>query len=177
MRTLRLLRAVPLALPGLLTLAFASAALGKGPPWISVEIPPNPLDPETRGAVLVVHTYHHGRVAAFPVSGTAEGIVNGERKSVRLELTRTSRPGVYALSRQWPSDGAWVLVIQVTGASGSNGATALVELGSSGEVAAVRVPTTALEGRPFPRKVTREEIDATLRAHALRLAGAPTSRI
>ena len=46
--------ATGLSLALLLTLSAAA-----GPPWISIEYPANPLDPETRGALVVVRTYHH----------------------------------------------------------------------------------------------------------------------
>ena len=41
-----------------------SAASSFSPPWISIETPPNPYDPASRGAFLVVHTFHHGELAA-----------------------------------------------------------------------------------------------------------------
>ena len=87
------------------TLAFASV----GPPWISIEHPPNPYDSATRNAFLIVHSFHHGTPAQFPVFGTAEGLVNGARRTISLELRRTSRPGVYALNKQWPDEGVWTV--------------------------------------------------------------------
>ena len=54
-----------------------------GPPWISLEMPANPLDPETRNAVLVVRAYHHATPAGYSLAGTAEGVVNGERRAQR----------------------------------------------------------------------------------------------
>ena len=136
-----------------------------GPPWLSIEVPPNPLDPETRDAFLVVHTYHHERVAAFRVTGMAEGLVNGERRSVPLELTATSRPGVHALAKQWPDEGVWVLAITAK-TGGETTVTALVEVDAAGQVAAVRVPSRK-EGRwTIPRPVTDREIEAALHARA-----------
>src|SRR5690606_14581273 len=40
-------------LPAALVLALATPALA-GPPWISIEYPANPLDPATRGALMVI---------------------------------------------------------------------------------------------------------------------------
>src|SRR4051812_48780748 len=82
----------PLA-PPLRAAALRIAAAG--PAWISIETPVNPYDASTRGAYLVVHAYHHGDPSSNPVSGTAEGLVNGERRSVALEFTPTSRPSAY----------------------------------------------------------------------------------
>ena len=75
-------------------------------------------------ALLLVHTYHHDRTVAFPIEARAEGVVNGERKTIKLSLEKTSRDGVYALRQSWPKDGDWVLVI--TGMPGEGSVTALV---------------------------------------------------
>src|SRR2546422_5876042 len=90
---------------------FASPALA-GPPWISIELPANPYDQTMRGAFLLVHAFHHGKAMGYIVTGTAEGIVNGARQSVTLEFTETSRDGVHALKRTWPTEGTWTLVIK-----------------------------------------------------------------
>jgi hypothetical protein len=106
-----------------------------GPPWISLEMPANPMDPTTRGAALVVHVFHHQHAAGYRVSGTAEGLVDGERRSIELEFRETSRPGVYALDQKWPAEGHWVLAIS-TGANAD--VSLVVELGSNGGVEASR---------------------------------------
>jgi hypothetical protein len=74
-------------------LILGAAAPSFGPPWISIETPPNPFDRESKGALLVVHTFHHGTPIASGVTGTAEGIVSGARRSVALSFQSTSRPG------------------------------------------------------------------------------------
>ena len=104
----------PLGLAALavLTLTIAAAAPAPlGPPWISIEYPPSPYDASTRDAFLLVHTFHHGTPIVAPVTGKAEGIVGGERRSVALKFGGTSRTGVFALDKQWPSEGTWVLFI------------------------------------------------------------------
>jgi hypothetical protein len=141
--------------------ALALAALAMlGPPWISIEAPANPLDPTTRGALLLVHAFHHGTPMAFPVSGTAEGVVDGQRRTVKLEFAQTSRTGVYALRYEPPREGAWLLVIRVT--QGPNdAATALVRI-RDGAVTGVSVP--AANGRPA--QVSARDVEEALRAHA-----------
>ena len=155
---------VPAAVAAL-TLGWAAPAATEvrlGPPWISIESPPNPHDRTTRGALLVVRTYHHGTQLDQGVRGTAEGLVNGERRSVRLDFDRTSQAGVYALRRHWPTEGRWALVISTGPENGA--ATALVALGARGEVASVAVPTREQDGWSVPRAVTRAEVDALLRS-------------
>src|SRR5690242_17095761 len=151
------------------SLALVALALASGPPWISIELPANPYDQSTRDAYLLVHSFHHGTAIGYIVTGTAEGIVNGERQSVKLEFAETSRTGVYALRRSWPEQGTWTLVIKANQGPG-DAATAVVDLGPDGEVTAVRVPTMQRGSWTVPAPVSRAEIDAALRARATSLA-------
>jgi len=43
------------------------------------------------------------------VSGLAIGMVAGRRQTVDLKLTPLAEPGMYAVARQWPAEGRWVL--------------------------------------------------------------------
>ncbi|HEY9427464.1 MAG TPA: hypothetical protein VIR34_09950 [Gemmatimonadaceae bacterium] len=144
---------------------LARPALAKWPPWLSIEAPVNPFDPDTRDAVLLVHTMvHDGTTKVSDLTGSAEGLVDGARRSVALRFDRTSEPGVYAVRRQWPSGGTWVLRITLL-----RNTTALVTLGQSGDVAAVNVPTRASsDGMKLPRAVAAREVDSTLYAAARR---------
>ncbi len=146
------------------TTIAATPALA-GPPWISIEYPANPYDPTAQGAVLLVHAFHHRTELDSPVTGTAEGIVNGQRKSINLEFKRTSRPGVFALANQWGDVGEWTLVISVPAANhvGSDAAQAMVRL-SGGRVVSVDVPTRQANGYTLPRPFTAQEIEASLRS-------------
>ena len=62
--------------------ALAATMAFMGPPWISIETPPNPFDSGSRGSYLLVHAFHHGTPVNFPVAGTAEGIVDGTRRTI-----------------------------------------------------------------------------------------------
>jgi len=154
--------------PLALAVAFATliaAPLLAGPPWISIEYPVNPYDSRARGAVLLVHAFHHGtEIDDAPVTGTAEGLVNGQRKSVRLEFTRTSRPAVFALRNQWGTAGEWTLVISVASShqTQAEAAQALVRI-SGDRILSVEVPTRQANGYSFPRPITSEEIEASLK--------------
>lgn len=151
----------------LATTAFVSS----GPPWISIEYPANPHDAASRGAFLLVHAFHHGQNVAFPVSGTAEGLVDGARRTVSLEFRATSRPGVFALHKQWASEGVWTLVLAVRqGEGAANVAQAMVELGTNGQVANVAVPTRRDGQWLIPTGVSMSDVEAGLRTRAARLA-------
>ena len=155
-----------LSVAALFTAALAAPAVAyAGPPWISIEYPINPFDQTMRGAFLLVHVFHHAQPIVYQVEGTAEGIVNGERRSIKLEFTETSREGVYALRRQWATEGVWTLVIK-----GEGGATALVELGADGAIASVAVPNHQERGWTVPTAVSMGDIDKALQARASALA-------
>ena len=147
--------------------ADAHESIGSaGPPWISIETPVNPYDATTRGAFLLVHAFHHGTELTAPVSGVAQGIVNGERRTVQLDFATTSRVGAYALRKQWADAGVWTLVITVTQHAGDV-AQALVDIGTDGQVARVQVPTRPGEGNYLmPRQVSMQEVDNALRERA-----------
>jgi len=165
-------RLVPLIVAAVAGLGWA-ADTAVGPPWISLEVPANPLDPTTRDAVMLVHVYHHEHPAGYRVNGVAEGLVDGERRSVPLRFTETSRPNVYALEQQWPAEGAWVLNI---GIEQRALASLLVELGSEGGVRSGSyyeqpIKTLALRSvQVVSGAVSADRIDATLQ----RLAGRST---
>jgi hypothetical protein len=142
-----------------------------GPPWISIEYPANALDPSTRGAYLLVHAFHHQIPMESEVSGTAEGLVGSERKSIALRFEKTGRTGVYALRKQWGDDGVWSLLISV-GQREMDPAQALVELGADGSISSVRVPTTRQREWTIPRRITSQEIEQSLQSRATRTAQA-----
>jgi len=89
--------------------------------------------------------YSHARI-----TGQAEGIVNGKRQSMSLELTPTEKPGTYTVRKQWPAEGKWVLVF--SGISGERHTYTLVD-------------PDAGQGSPHMtmRPVTAEELEAALR--------------
>jgi hypothetical protein len=64
------------------------------------------------------------------ISATAEGMVNGERRSIVLKVMQASKPGVYALEQQWPAEGQWVVTLR--GTCGSESAGAIIPFGPKG---------------------------------------------
>ena len=150
-----------LALALLATLSLPATLAAKGPPWISIELPANPWDRETRDAFLVVHAFHHGTPLPLPLTGTAEGMVDGKRRSVPLNFERTSRQGAFAVRNTWGNAGRWVLVITVTQGDHDDIAQAVVQI-ENGQVIGVQVPTRDGQDRNFPRRVTKQEIEAAL---------------
>ncbi|HJP85352.1 MAG TPA: hypothetical protein VJ852_05145 [Gemmatimonadaceae bacterium] len=158
------------ALVAALTLTAFSTALA-GPPWIAIEYPANPFDPASRDALLTVRTYHHGQVMAKTLSGTAEGIVDGKRQTMKLDIRPGSQTGTYVVRWQKPAAGRWVLVINSV-SQGVVDATAVIEISPTGTVAGITVPTRNYSGGWIgPRPVAAAEIDGLLQGRALASAG------
>jgi hypothetical protein len=117
------------------TTASAEADALKGV-WLSIESPVNPYDNANQGVFLMVHTFWMHGPAAMAVEGRAEGMVNGQRRTVPL-VFQDRGDGVYALSQIWPKEGHWALVI--TGRNRGQQATVLVRISDENRIAAVQV--------------------------------------
>lgn len=172
--------AAPLALAATLAaaaLAALPAPVQAGPPWISVELPANPHHPDTRGALALVHTFHHGDSRQFPVRGEAIGFVDGVRRTVALDVTPTYRPGVWAVRGTLPNGSGWVLNLLMTDGDKKPLASALVALRGDGEVFGVRVPHDLMDGWKVPREATNAEVESMLRGVvALSVDDGPSGR-
>ena len=155
----RLITRIGVAALVIVTAAFSFPA-AKWPPWISIESPVNPFDPATRGAAMLVHAhFREGPSTLADLSGSAEGMLGGKRRSIPLKFEATPMPDVYALRRQWPTGGAWVLRINL------RTTTAIVALDGTGAVSAVQIPThLAADGSRVPRAVSSHDVDSTLMA-------------
>jgi hypothetical protein len=165
-----LLRSATLA-SALMLIAFSSALAG--PPWIAIEYPSNPFDRTSRDGFLTVRTYHHGNLMARTLTGTAEGVVNGKRQTMRLDIRPGSQPGMYVVRWQRPATGRWVLVINA-GERGVVDASAVVEISPTGGIAGVTVPTRHVgDGWIGPRPVAAAEIEGLLQGRAIVSAAGP----
>jgi hypothetical protein len=142
--------------------ALLAALLLFWPPWLSIESPTNPFDPSTRDAVFLVHAMtRDGTPKITDLTATAEGLVNGSRQTISLNLSATGQPGVFAVRKQWPASGAWLIKITLVNT------TALVSIDASGRVASVNIPQQVQSnGQRVPRAVSAHDIDSTLTALA-----------
>lgn len=136
-----------------------------GGPWISIETPVNPFDNATRGALFLVHTFHHGTPESMPITGKAEGIVDGQRRSVDFTVAKSSRGGTYGVQRQWGTKGIWTLLVTATPPDhgGSSSIQAVIDIGTDGEIERVSVPRNAQSN---PRLLTPAEVERSLAARA-----------
>ena len=168
----RAARAALLATIGGATLMLSAAARTVAPmfggPWISIESPANPYDQAMRGSLMLVHTFHHGAKVDMPLVGKAEGLVDGERKSVTLTLKEGSEPGTHGVRNEWGTKGTWMVLLTATQHEPNASIQAVVDINADGSVGKVTVPNTA--GRL--RLLSAAEIDQGLRERvSARVAG------
>ncbi len=60
-------------------------------------------------AVLTIRAAGCGNPNDARITAAAVGAVNGERREIPLKLEPAGEPGFYAVTRQWPAEGRWVL--------------------------------------------------------------------
>ena len=142
-----------LGLAALVALAGAHWALAGGF-FLSIGNPVAANVPQVKKAVLVVRPDGCNEPAKAQITGTAEGIVNGARQSVHLKLTALPTPGVYAVFREWPAEGIWV--VNLTGKYLGATTSAIVPIGPKGFMR---------ESSKFqPRSASEDEIQASLKS-------------
>ena len=82
------------------------------------------------GAVVTIKAVGCHDPATAKVTAAAIGVVNGERRTIPLELKPLGEPGAYALAQQWPKEGKWV--IQLVGRNGEQFTNTLIGAGPGG---------------------------------------------
>ena len=106
-----------------------------------------------KNAVLVVRPLLCDDVTSVRITGTAEGVVNGARQSVAVNLIPVTS-GVFAVQRQWP-EGHWVLHLAGTCPAPKAAASTIVPLAGTGFI---REKTQVLR-----EPATRAQIEAALK--------------
>lgn len=119
-------RAAALACAALAVLVVGGSSRARaGGFGISAALPSPEVREREKDAVLVLTAIGcHGPGAT--VSATAEGLVNGQRRSIKLTLTPLPAPATaennapdfprFTVKRQWPAEGTWVLALNATAA-------------------------------------------------------------
>ena len=115
----------------LVTLMLACAGqVFAGGFWLQVGNPDANPGAGKLGAVVTIKAVGCHDPATATVTATAIGVVNGERRSIPLELKPLGEPGFYALAQQWPKEGKWV--IQLVGRNGEQFTNTLIGAGPEG---------------------------------------------
>jgi hypothetical protein len=138
---------------GIAACAAAALAFAEGFTF-TVGSPVASQDYQAKGAAFVFRTQGCAEPAKSQISGTAEGLVKGARRSVPLKVVAMSRPGVYAVYQNWPAEGEWVANLKGTCADASAGA--IVPMGAKGFIRE--------SSKFFQRPATKEEIETALKA-------------
>lgn len=94
----------------LLALPLA-AQLFAGGFWIELGNPTASSEAMRNHAVLVARVSGCHEPAKAIVTATAEGIVNGERKTVQLKPILMSATATYSIQKEWPSEGRWAVKV------------------------------------------------------------------
>ena len=160
----RAARVAMLATLGGATLMLSAATRNSstmfGGPWISIEAPVNPYDASTRGALFLVHTFHHGTPEDQRIVAKAEGLVDGQRKSVALTPSKSAQVGTQSVRNEWGRKGTWTVLVSTT--EHGFAMQAVVDIDADGAVGRVTVP---MENGRW-KMLSAAEIDRSLRERA-----------
>ncbi len=140
---------------GIAALILAGPVLAEGFTFM-LGSPVAAQDFRAKMAAFVFRTQGCADPAKSQISGTAEGLVKGARRSVALNVSAMSKPGIYAVYQNWPAEGQWVVNLKGTCTDAKAGA--VIPIGPKGFVRE--------SARFFPRPATDAEIEASLKALA-----------
>jgi hypothetical protein len=110
--------------------------------------------PTAKKSLFVVRPGGCADPAKAKITATAEGIVNGARRSLPVTLAALPTPGVHAVPRDWPDGGVWI--VNLVGTCDGRTAGALVPVGENATYKRESIKVLA-------HKATPAEIDASLR--------------
>ena len=109
-----------------------------------------------KDSLLVVRPGGCANPASAQITATAEGLVDGARRSMPLTLTPLATPGVHALPKKWAETGGF-WVVNLVGTCAGKTAGALVPIDKKATFRRDAIKQLA-------HAATREEIDASLKA-------------
>ena len=146
--------AVMIALTAAISLIAGGFALQLGKPSANPEA-------QAKNAVLVVRGYACAAPEKTTISARAEGVINGKRESVPLKLIPLSGESTYAVTRQWPRDGKWVIsVVQANPRFNSRPSAIVKVAGDSVDWAGIT---------RFTAPPSAQQLEAALRSQGLNL--------
>lgn len=80
--------------------------------YLELGTPSASHDPGARDAVVLVQFIGCHQPEKGVLTASAEGIVEGQRRTVAVKAKPLAKPGLYAIERQWPAEGKWVLRLE-----------------------------------------------------------------
>ena len=110
----------------LLALSVLAAPMFAGALRLEVGNPATNQEALAQHAVLVAWTTACHSPEKTTLTATAEGVVNGMRKSIPLRVISLSAPGNFAVTREWPNGGIWAIKMVATNPEYKDYATSAV---------------------------------------------------
>ena|SRR5215471_14129307 len=158
---------------GMAVIAISAGAAMAGDFWVTVESAHSSRPGMGSQTVLVVRPSGCHEPQEATVTATAEGIVNGQRKSLPLKLVAIS-PGVYEIAREWSTQGTWIVAVNAEYRGLPR--AAIVRLGPGGGIPAKLASSergNIADVQSFRRKLAGDDIDSALQA----IAGSQGERV
>ena len=143
---------IAIATPAAAVLALAGQLFAGGF-WLQLGNPEASAEARQVNAVVTIKAVGCHNPAAAKVTAVAIGDMNGQRRTIPLELKPLSEPGAYALSQQWPREGKWV--IQLVGRNSDQFTNSLIAAGPAG--------LDRLHAKADMKQFARSDVDALLK--------------
>lgn len=143
----------------LLTLFLAAVPLFAGALTLQIDNPAANREAMAKNAIMTAHITACHSPEKTVVTATAEGIVKGERQTLPLTVIRLSQPGSFAVAREWPREGSWVVKMIATNPDYQNYATSIV-------VPVDRNSATRESAKVFYHAPSQDEVDSILKPAA-----------
>jgi hypothetical protein len=110
----------------LVALSILATPLFAGALRLEVGNPATNQEALAHHAVLMAWTTACHSPEKTTITATAEGVVNGMRKSIPLKVFSLSAPGSFAITREWPNEGSWAIKMVATNPEYKDYATSAV---------------------------------------------------
>ena len=137
----------------------AAISLVAGGFALDIARPAGNMEAQAKKAVLLVHVYACSEPKKTAITATAEGIVNSRRESIPLKLEALSQENTFALARQWPAEGRWIITL--TASNPKFGWT-------PGEIIKVEGDSVAFNNvKRFNQAPTKDDIEAALHTESI----------
>src|SRR4051812_7915987 len=101
-------------LPVVLSAALLTSPLLAGALLLRVADPQTNIEAQAKHAVVMAQMTSCHSPEKTVVSATAEGILAGKRTTLPLKVIKLSTPGMFAVTREWSSEGVWAVRMVAT---------------------------------------------------------------
>jgi hypothetical protein len=147
-------------LTAVLTAGFVALPVFAGALTLQVDDPKTNPEAMAKHAVVAAHITACHSPEKTTVTATAEGIVDGKRRTIALEVIRLSGPGAFAVTHEWPREGTWTVKMIATNPDYKDYATSIVvPVGGS--------PVIGSQAKVFYHAATPDEVGSVLKQATL----------